>query len=118
MRRPIRRAFPLVLAFVVVLSGCSFALVKAPATSEPEPATWPRCTEHYFWQVVDGAVALLALYGVGYFVAQDDEWSSVGAIAQGGLAAGFGASAVLGLGKTSRCRSARRAYERAAEQGR
>lgn len=113
------RAAALVTAIALATSsGCSFALVKAPATAEPEPTTWPKCTEHYFWQVVDGAVAALALSGAVYFAQSDDQFATVGLAFEGGLAVGFGISAITGLGKTKRCRTARQAYERAAEQGR
>ena len=104
------------LATCIALSGCSFVLVKPARTTEAEPTQWPICTEHYFWQAVDGSVALVALTGLVYFLRQDDEWAPVGAIFEGGLAAGFGASAIAGLGKTGRCRDARAAYEAAAER--
>jgi len=56
--------------------------------------------------------------GVAFFLNKDDEWAPVGAAFEGGLALGFGISLFTGLGKTSRCRQAREAYEKAAEQGR
>lgn len=104
------------LVTCLALAGCSFVLVKPLRTTEAEPAQWPICTEHYFWQAVDGAVAVIALTGLVYFLRQDDEWAPVGAVFHGGLAAGFGASAINGLGKTGGCRDARAAYEAAAER--
>lgn len=109
-----------IVALVVAmsLSGCSFAMVKAPTTTEPEPTTWPVCTDHYFWALVDGSITALAATGVAFFLNKDDEWAPIVAGFEGALALGFGISAVTGLGKTSRCRTARAAYEKAAAEGR
>lgn len=109
-------------AIAIALSGCSFALVRAPGWTptreEPEPRTWPRCTEHYFWALADGAITALAMSGFVYFLDSDSEAREVGLIVEGGLAFGFGISALSGLGKTGRCREARRLYEKAADEGR
>lgn len=100
----------------LALGGCSLVLVKPLRTTETVPTHWPLCTEHYFWQAADGAVMLLALTGLVYFLRSDDEYAPIGAVFQGGIAAGFGGSAIARLGRTARCREARAAYEAAAER--
>jgi hypothetical protein len=117
MRRSIFHPLVVALSLSLLLGGCSFVLVKKPPV-EQEPMTWPRCTEHYFWQIVDGTMAVLALTAAVSFADSNDELAEVGTVVEGGIAAGFGLSALLGLPKTSQCREARAAYEKAAEEGR
>ena len=48
----------------------------------------------------------------------DDGLRTIGMVFEGGIATAFGISALTGMGKTSRCRQARGAYEKAASEGR
>lgn len=105
------------LATAVALAGCSIALTR-PGPSEPEPLTWPRCTEHHFWTIADGATAGLAAMGVGTLTQSDDEWAPLGEIFIGAIAVGAATSALIGLGRVQNCRRARAAYEKAALEGR
>jgi hypothetical protein len=108
------------LITMLCVSGCSFVLVKAPRSAEPEPTTWPKCTEHHFWAIADGAMAVVALIGMVTISREesDDGLRTIGMVIEGGVGAAFGISALTGIGKSSRCRQARDAYEKAALEGR
>lgn len=108
----------LALTLAIATSGCSFAFVKKPPTTEVEPVRWPRCTDHRFWSLADAAITAVALGGLIYFSKQDDSTAALGAVVEGGIALGFGISAISGLGKVQRCKDQRAAYEKAADEGR
>lgn len=106
------------LVLLLVLSGCGVTLTRKAPPAEPPPATWPRCTEHYFWQIVDGAVAVMGASGAIYFAQSSDDYKALGIMVEGGIALGFGISALASLARPAECRAARAAYENAAAQGR
>ena len=92
------------LATALAVSGCSFVFVdggRKPNHHEPPPS----CTRHYAVPIVDAAIAALALGGVIYFATSDNETKELGMVVEGGIAAGFGISALLGRAKVKRCRS-------------
>lgn len=105
------------LAAAASLAGCSLVLVH-PAAPDPDPPYWPRCTEHYFWSVADGATAALGVLGFILTSQSNNDLKAYGEIFEAGLAVGFGTSAVIGAGRTGRCRTVRAAYEKAALEGR
>lgn len=102
------------LATALAVAGCSFVLVRdAPPPQPPLPSgippAPPSCTDHYTVPIIDAAIATLALAGLIYFATSDDDMKEVGMAVEGGLAIGFGYSALRGRAKVKRCRAARAA---------
>jgi len=88
------RAGVLVLA---VATGCSFVFTSKPP---------PPCTTSSVGPIADTAIAVVAALGIVYFATSDDDNATLGVVVESGLALGFGASAVTGYRRVSRCRDA------------
>lgn len=88
---------------LALLSGCSVAFIdKPPAHPPPQPAI-AHCDTTRIPPVIDTAIAVLATTGAIYFAQSDDDMAGVGVVVEGGLALGFGISAITGWRRTSRC---------------
>jgi hypothetical protein len=84
-------------AALALLGGCSFAFVDAPP---------PPCTTSSVAPIADVAIATIAAIGIIYFATSDGDNAELGMLVEGGLAAGFGASAYTGFQRVSRCKGA------------
>jgi hypothetical protein len=113
-----KRTIALAALVAVLSSGCSFVFVRGDVPPEKEPERWPVCTETRVWPTVDLAYALLSGAGTVVLAGDDDDLARVGLIVTVPALIGFGISTFYGWGKTERCRNAREAYERAADEGR
>jgi hypothetical protein len=96
----------------LAVSGCSFVFVRdAPPPQAPLPSgippSPPSCTDHYVVPIIDAAITAIALAGVIYFATSDDDMKEVGMVVEGGIALGFGYSALRGRAKVKRCRAVR-----------
>jgi hypothetical protein len=99
------------VALIVALSGCSWVLTKKPPPASPPPAFYPECMESYVPQAIDGAIAVLATVGAIYFSQSGDSTDkSVGVLIEGGIAVGFGLSALTTIKRPAGCRDARNAW--------
>jgi hypothetical protein len=94
------------LATAIALSGCSFVFVRGPKDMSYRGVPPPSCTHSFAVPIVDAAITALALGGVIYFASSDDKNKELGMLVEGGIAAGFGTSALLGRGKVKRCHRA------------
>lgn len=111
------RALCAAVVAAVVASGCSPIMVRR-APNEPEPALWPRCTEHRLYPIVDTTYAVLSAAVSVEALRDDDQLAGLALLFTVPALVGFGASAIYGWTQTSKCQRARAAYEAAALQGR
>jgi hypothetical protein len=96
------------LTAALAMSACSFVFVRGPLAISYEGVPPPDCTESYAVPVIDTAITAIALAGVIYFATSVNENKELGMIVEGGIAAGFGISALRGRTKVKRCHRAMR----------
>ena len=94
------------LATALAVSGCSFVLVRGAPPPRPRGDP-PVCTDTYVVPIIDAAITTIALAGVVYFATSDNDMKEVGMLVEGGLALGFGISALTGYRRVIHCRRAK-----------
>ncbi|MDX2090526.1 MAG: hypothetical protein SFX73_21890 [Kofleriaceae bacterium] len=88
---------------LVLLSGCSLVFVDGPPSQPPPPPAIAQCDTSRIPPAIDTVIAVLAATGAIYFAQSDDDMAGVGVVVEGGLALGFGLSALTGYRRTGRC---------------
>lgn len=113
-----KRAIAVAVLLAMSSSGCSFVLVRGPQTDEPEPTTWPRCTETRILPLGDALYGGLATVGAIVLFQSDDDWAPLGGAFLLPIGLAVLGSAYYGYTRATRCQHARAAYEKAADEGR